>query len=159
MNLQELKIIDFEKKGHLVRLYLGDKNLNEYYGDDWNDVPYDCNAGTVYDRFATGFIDVVFQFDSYVLEPSNEWISSGNCGYCKDDMKNRNMPCIVYVPYELDDGYFYDNFSRWVGSDNATKIYFEDTINVNERREVFCNNNKIQGVNMILMGSFPKEDN
>lgn len=30
-----MKIIDFERKGNLVRFYLGDDDLVEWYGDDW----------------------------------------------------------------------------------------------------------------------------
>lgn len=154
MDLKELKIIDFEKKGNVVRFYLGDKNLQKYYGDDWEDVPYDCNAETVYREYITGSIDIAFPFDSYVLEPCNEY---HGCVYCKDDMKNRDVPCIVYVPHDLNEGYFDDCFSRWVGSDNVFKIYFNDTIEVNERREVFCNGNKVSGATMMLISGYPKE--
>lgn len=45
-----MKIIDFERKGNLVRFYLGDDDLEEWYGDDWNDTPYEHNAGQVYDE-------------------------------------------------------------------------------------------------------------
>ena len=71
------KIIDFEVKGNVVRFYLGnktdewgwtnknykDRNGNTpdwlkpndtYYGDDWDDVPYEHNAGLVYDKFVKG---------------------------------------------------------------------------------------------------------
>lgn len=154
MDLKELRVIDFEKKGNAIRLYLGDKNLEEYYGDGWEGVPYDCNAGTVYSEFITGSIDIVFPFDSYVLEPCNEW---GECRYCKDDMQNRDVPCIVYVPYVVSEGGFADCFNRWVGSDNVFKIYFNDTIEVNERQEVFCNGNKVSGATMMLITGYPKE--
>lgn len=33
-----MKIIDFERKGNLVRFYLGDDDLAEWYGDDWNEI-------------------------------------------------------------------------------------------------------------------------
>lgn len=36
------QIIDFKRKGNMVRFYIG-KN-GEQWGDDWNDAPYDCNA-------------------------------------------------------------------------------------------------------------------
>ena len=154
MDLKELKIIDFEKKGNVVRFYLGDKNLQEYCGDDWEDAPYDCNAGTVYREYITGSIDIVFPFDSYLLEPCNEY---HGCVYCKDNMKHRDVPCIVYVPHDLNEGYFDDCFSRWVGNDNVTRIYFNDNIEVNEKHEIFCNNNKVPGAIMMLISSYPKE--
>ena len=43
-----MKIIDFECTGNVVRFYLGKDNEKDYHGDDWNDTPYECNAGTVY---------------------------------------------------------------------------------------------------------------
>lgn len=42
-----MQIIDMEKKGNVVRFYLGENG--KQWGDDWNDAPYDCNAGTVYE--------------------------------------------------------------------------------------------------------------
>ena len=30
-----MKIIDFEKKGNVVRFYVGSDNLENYYGDDF----------------------------------------------------------------------------------------------------------------------------
>lgn len=156
MDLKELRIIDFKKKGNVVRFYLGDKNLQEYYGDDWEDVPYDCNAETVYREYITGSIDIAFPFDSYVLEPCNEY---HGCVYCKDDMSNRNVPCIVYVPHNLNEGCFDDCFSYWVGNDNAFRIYFWDIIDTNEKGQVFCNGNRIPGTTMMLITDYPKEKN
>ena len=46
-----MKIIDFDKKGNVVRFYLGEDVCNDYWGDDWNDAPYEHNAGTVYNRY------------------------------------------------------------------------------------------------------------
>lgn len=47
-----MKIIDFERKGNLVRFYLGDDDLHDWSGDDWNDTPYEYNAGQVYEMKA-----------------------------------------------------------------------------------------------------------
>lgn len=47
-------IVDIEKISNGVRFYLGTKEQFENsYGDDWNDCPYDCNAGTVYDKYVS----------------------------------------------------------------------------------------------------------
>lgn len=64
-----MKIIDFERKGNLVRFYLGDDDLVEWYGDDWNDTPYEHNAERVYDEYIKGYCDMMFPFDDLVLEP------------------------------------------------------------------------------------------
>ena len=34
-----------------------------YYGDDWDDAPYEHNAGTVYEWFVKGYIDIFEMID------------------------------------------------------------------------------------------------
>ena len=119
------KIIDFERKGNVVRFYLGADDCSDYWGDDWNDAPYDCNAGTVYDQYVTGVKDIAFPFDSLVLEPSSEW--EGDSRYhSKEDMKKRVVPCIIVVPKNVHDDGWGDRFSDWIGADGIKKIYFGD---------------------------------
>lgn len=119
-----MQIIDFERKGNLVRFYLG-KN-GEQWGDDWDDTPYECNAGEVYDQYIEGRRDIAFPFDSLVLEPQDgAWARVGsNC--CKEDMIKRRVPCIIVVPPELAEDSWCDSFDRWVGCDGVKKYYFGD---------------------------------
>lgn len=84
-----MQIIDFERKGNVIRFYLGDDSA-EYYGDDWGDRPYQHNAGPVYDRFVKGYVDLNVPFDYDVIEPADN-----SDMYSKDDMVNRAVPCIV----------------------------------------------------------------
>lgn len=120
-----MKIIDFERKGNVVRFYLGDNDCTEYWGDDWNDKPYDCNAGEVYNEYILGYKDVYFNFDTIVLEPCN-----GDEKYSKEDMKDRKVPCIIAIaPYYQKGDYREDNFSYWLGNENIEKFYFEDLMN------------------------------
>ena len=127
-----MKIIDFRKKGNVVRFYLGADDDTEYYGDDWDDRPYEHNAGTVYDEYIKGLLDVSFPFDWYVIEPSEDWSYRGNSPYCKDDFKARMAPCIVAVPPDamqegdLEYNMYDKEYSHWVTSDNVLKIYFGD---------------------------------
>lgn len=119
------KIIDFKRKGNVVRFYLGADDCSDYWGDDWNDAPYDCNAGTVYDQYVTGFKDVAFPFDSLVLEPSSEW-GGASRHYSKEDMIKRVVPCIIVVPKSVRADSWAARFSDWIGADGIKKIYFED---------------------------------
>lgn len=122
-----MKIIDFEKKGNIVRFYLGRDDLTGYYGDDWDDSPYDLNAGAVYEEYISGYVDVAFPFDSYVMEPCDDW-HYANCPWCKDDMRDRRVPCIIVVPKPDDKYSFVDekSFSTYAGDDNVVKFYFND---------------------------------
>lgn len=123
-----MKIIDFDKKGNVVRFYLGKDDLNDYWGDDWNDVPYEHNAGTVYDEFISGTIDVAFPFVYTIVEPADDWHYNLNSPFCKDDMRKRKVPCLIIVP--LMDDSFMDSkaFSYYVGDSGLDKIYFNDNV-------------------------------
>lgn len=124
-----MKIIDFERKGNVVRFYLGDDDCEGYWGDDWNDVSYEDNAGRVYEEYVKGHKDMSFPFDALVLEPSSNEYSS-HCS--KENMKKRLVPCIVVIPEDIvlqnteHSGWIDDRFSRWVGSAHAKRFYFGD---------------------------------
>ena len=120
-----MKIIDFEKKGNLVRFYLGDDNLIDYRGDDWDDTPYEHNAGSVYTEFVKDVRDIAFPFDSFVLEPCDGTINSR---YSKDDMKNGICPCIIVVPEELAKASYYDTFEYWKSAKGIQRYYFNDVM-------------------------------
>lgn len=123
-----MEIIDFDRKGNVVRFYLG-KN-GEQWGDDWDDKPYNCNAGSVYGRFVESTRDIAFDFDDLVLEPCCGVL---NCHYSKKDMIKRNVPCIVVVPKEIVDEHYNDeDFAYWATSDKVKKYYFGDKMEDNE---------------------------
>lgn len=124
-----MKIIDFAKKGNVVRFFLGKDDLEKWWGDDWDDTPYEHNAGEVYEEFVSGHKDIAFPFDDLVLEPCN---GAYNSGYCKDDMVARRVPCIIVVPHELVDISWDNPFNRWVGADGVKRYYFGDSMEADE---------------------------
>lgn len=117
-----MKIIDFWRKGNVVRFYLGRDDLEEWYGDDWDDAPYEHNAGLVYEDYIVGYRDVAFNFDDLVLEPSCDY--SNNSIWAKDDMVARLVPCIIVVPKKYAD--YNEEFKYYIGVDGITKYYFGD---------------------------------
>ena len=143
-----MKIIDVEKKGNVVRFYLGEydkewgwlnkdykdsqgnvpkwllnKKGSRYWGDDWDDRPYEHNAGSVYPEYIKGIRDVSYDFDDLVLEPCD---GEFNSPYSKEDMINRRVPCLIIVPKELIKDYWKDSFKDWIGVDGIKKYYFGD---------------------------------
>ena len=147
-----MKIIDFKRKGNVIRFFLGEKTKDWgwtrpdykdytgktpdwlkpsdiYYGDDWNDRPYEHNAGEVYEQFVKGHIDVNCKYDDLVLEPCSGELNSI---YSKDDMRDRKVPCIIIVPKEVideDEEYWYENgFEYWNNSNDSRiiKYFFGD---------------------------------
>lgn len=123
-----MKVIDFDKKGNVIRLYIGEDACKDYGGDDWDDRPYESNAGTVYEEYVKGMADFAFPYDYLVLEPCN---GEYNSPWCKDDFKKRKTPCLIIVDRNAfdDDYYWYDSsYKEWVGYDKALKVYYEDNI-------------------------------
>lgn len=117
------EIIDFDRKGNVIRFYLG-KN-GDQWGDDWNDCPYDCNAGGVYPEYVTDVRDISLPFDWEVLEPKDGvW----NCAYSKEDMMRRKVPCLVLVsPSAINNAYCYGGFDKYAVMEQTIKVYFGDT--------------------------------
>lgn len=120
-----MKIIDFAHKGNVVRFYLGNDDENDYHGDDWNDAPYELNAGPVYSTYITGYKDISFPFEYMVLEPGDGVINSS---FSKNDMKDRKVPCIIAIPPERQEEWN-DNFGYYIGVDGIRRFYFGDTLN------------------------------
>ena len=123
-----MKIIDFKKKGNAVRFYLGKEDLEDWYGDDWDDTPYEHNAEEVYDEFVSDTIDIFFPFDWEVLEPSEDWHYQGNSPFCKEDFVNRKAPCIIALPADEAEKSWENCYSEHLGNKNAFKFYFGDII-------------------------------
>lgn len=120
-----MKIIDFEKRGNVIRFYCGKDDCDDYWGDDWNDRPYEHNAERVYSEYIEEYIDVAVDMDYHVMEPADDWRYNNNTPFSKEDMKKRSVPCIIVVPE--DDSYVSEEFNRYAVSDNVDKIYFGDS--------------------------------
>ena len=119
-----MKIIDFYKFGNVVTFYLGE--CNDYWGDDWDDAPYEHNAGQVYEQYITGERTIYFDKDDFVMEPCD---GEYNSRWSKEDMKKGKVPCIMVVHKPSIDKYELEpNFTDWLGVDDSTieKYYFED---------------------------------
>lgn len=125
-----MKIIDFDKKGNLVRFWLGADDCSDYWGDDWDDAPYEHNAGCVYSEYVIGHVDYVFPFETLVLEPCDDWHYRDNTPYCKDDMKKKMCPCIVAVSKQALEQSYEDTFQFWATSDipGVKKFFFGDIV-------------------------------
>lgn len=117
------QIIDFEVKGNQVKFWLGENGSQ--WGDDWDDVPYEHNAGEVYDEFKTGgsFLKT-FPYEDLILQPSD---GLNNSEWCKQDMVQRKVPCVIRVPARLTVDEYTVGFDHYLGMDGVDRIYFGDT--------------------------------
>lgn len=85
------ELIDCELKGNLVRLYLG-KN-GKQWGDDWDDKPYEHNAGHVYDEFVEKIADISINFEYDVNEPA-DFAIEGNSQWRREDFIKKKIHAI-----------------------------------------------------------------
>ena len=139
MGYDFMKIIDFTRKGNMVKFYLGAVDLETWYGDDWNDRPYEHNAGKVYDVFVSGERIIVFGWDDVVLEPSD---GHNNSPYTKEDMIKRKVPCICVLQSKyLDEYEDYWAFSEISGNANVIRFYFGDEMDPADGYDVFDKSN------------------
>ena len=151
-----MKIIDFYIKGNQVKFYVGADNCKDYWGDDWDDRPYEHNAGSVYDDFVLGYFVKNFDFDDIVTEPANG-AYYGNSHYSKEDMKNRKVPCVCVLPKEFVEPYtYYDSFYDIVTNENSIKYFFGDK--VDETKEEIHYLQKINGDKKYLVFAFDGEE-
>lgn len=115
-----MKIIDADNKGNVIRVYFGEDSLGkDYYGDDWDDNPYEDNAGRVYDNFISAYVDVYVPF-SYGVRTARDQVNSYNSPWCKDDFK-RGIPYLSIFRLEYD----YD-YSGELAYDIKFETKFED---------------------------------
>lgn len=162
-----MKIIDIARKGNVIRFYLGEKTgewgwtnpdytdaggrpewlepSDRYYGDDWNDVPFEHNAGKVYDEFIKGVKDVSYPFDSIILEPDDGELNSK---YCMDDLVDRKAPRLLIISKEAQDA-IYDG-----GNGHATWYYGNNYAYAKEAIAAWESENgkKLEGVQTIYLG-------
>lgn len=127
-----MKIIDWEAKGNVVRYFLGTDDLESWYGDDWDDSPYEHNAGSVYDEFVKGYIDIAYPFDTVVLEPCDGYLNSP---WCKDDMIAKRVPIIItndnVDPYDYTR---WDYFENLCPDSDTHRVYMGDHVDDDDPR-------------------------
>lgn len=122
------KVIDFECKGNVVRFYLGQTDLDMWYGDDWDDVPYEHNAERVYPEYVSATIDVAYPIDCILSEPCDGHINSS---WSKDDMRERRVCAFVVLDVDDDDSdrwRYEDSFEACVAHGAATRVFFGDVV-------------------------------
>lgn len=127
-----MKIIDFDRKGNVIRFYLGENKgewgEDDYWGDDWDDRGCDDR---VYEKFIKGWIDVCYPYDYDVLDPFSDWAT--NTPFSKDDLKHGKTACVIAVKTEEDE--WNVNFTEYVGDKRADKFYFNDPVEKIEQCE------------------------
>lgn len=163
-----MKIVDIARRGNVVRFYLGEKTkdwgwtdkdyknsdgstpdwlepCDRFYGDDWDDAPFEHNAGSVYPWFIKGTKDVAFPFDTMILEPN---YGDLNSSYCMDDFVDRKAPRLLIISKDAQDALYDDGkgHSAWAYDDNfpLAKEFISNWESENSK--------KLDGVEEIYLG-------
>ena len=143
------KIIDFERKGNVIRFYLGKKIAgwgwtkpgrgkpsDTFYGYKWDVAPYKHNAWSVDPQFVYGHYDIYVPFDFVVAEPSDYWDKNENgpVRISKNALVNREMPAIeIYdnpiCQYSLCEFYIGDELEK------ITSVGFQGSLCVPDEEE------------------------
>lgn len=89
-----MKILDWERKGNVVRFALGEDTLIDWRGEHWNSIPYEHNAGDVLSGVVE-YVDIAFSLDVSVLEARDDFNYHGNSPFSKEDFKNRKAPILI----------------------------------------------------------------
>ena len=120
------RIVDAQIKGNVVRFYLtsAPEILEDVWGDDWDDWPYEDNCGTVYSQYYDAIADVAFSLDYCVSEPAD------NCNgshLTRENFKDGVAPFVVVAPI----GQYYSNdYLDCIGHKDAIKFYFGQTLDL-----------------------------
>ena len=124
--VMKMKVIDFDKRGNVIRLYFGEDEETEYWGDDYDDAPYEHNAGRVYGRYIKQVADFAFPFECEVMEPADDWNYRGNSPFSKQDMKRRIAPCLIVVKGIDSWDICFSKYCASNDREHVLPIYFED---------------------------------
>lgn len=96
-NFKTYKIIDAEVRGNRIDLYLAKPDIKDWWGDDWNDTPYEHNCGTVYSDFVEKKFTLYVMGD-YTVHEACEILSDGHDSHvCRDNFKKGGIPMVAIV--------------------------------------------------------------
>jgi hypothetical protein len=146
VDMKNLVICDWQTKGNVVRLYCCDQDKYEdVCGDDWNDTPYEHNAGAVYDEYVDKIVDVYFDFDVVILEAEDDYTYEGNSPFSKKDFKEGKAPIFIAYWPEENDYWMGNEYHLLAGAKNSNRIlkyYMGDKIYpsiIGNKKIVHCN--------------------
>ena len=110
--MEDLPNPDYISGEHEYYAYFTPLDLDEQWGDDWDDYPYECNAEIPYDskyeeKDENGnwkeyeIIKVPFYVDSWKVYFPSEWGHDGNSPFCVRDI---NAGAVAWIYYAGQDG-------------------------------------------------------
>lgn len=130
-----MKVIDFTKKGNVIKLFLGENDCDDYWGDDWDNFPYEHNSGLVDDRFVKQVAEIPISLDYEVTSPEDDYSYNGNSPYSKEDFKNRKVPFIIIGKQDNSWSFLY---SEELEKKYSIPLYYNDSLEEVLDKVSFC---------------------
>lgn len=133
------KIIDWScAYGNIIILYLGRANLLNWCGDDWDDAPYEHNAGSVYEYYYDRTVQLIVNPKKYSIIEACELRTSKydagtseslNSDISKDDIKDGKSPMFILCPVNR------DHASKYNTKNSSNAYYMKRKIRVADDEE------------------------
>lgn len=136
-----LKVVDFERlDSNRIKFYFSDRdNITDVNGDDWNDKPYNLNAGLVYEEFIDKVYTLPINPQAIILEPCD--VVGNNVDISKKDLLNGTIPCLLVIPPKVFGRSQIKEFDFWLNSTDSVKIYLGDTLRTIQNKLKDVNSN------------------
>ena len=106
---KNLKICWIKNKGNYIRFYF--TTQDDYWGDDWNDAPWEDNAGDVYSEFVEYFVDVIVPFNYKVTHTLNDLYDPYQSNVAIADLVDNNAP-FIYVTADCYEPKIYEKIKK-----------------------------------------------
>ncbi len=122
MSKLKLCYVEDLEKGYFT-LYFSEKNAKDVWGDDWDDAPYEHNAGEPYE-YDKKIVVEQGNIGNTIITPCSEY---NNSPYSVEDINNKAVPWI-YFKYDTKDTIFAnDEYDKVIEIliKNKCKIYEE----------------------------------
>lgn len=113
----DIYLIDACWRGNALRLYFG-YSVEEIWGDDWDDVPFESNCGTVYSEYVTCVLDVLIPFNYTITDIADD-LYYENSKYCRNDFKAGEIPLFKIVDYGMTG---HDDIKFYMGDKKETVV-------------------------------------
>lgn len=114
------KIIDFAFYGNVVLLYLGNENLGDWTGDDWDDVAIG-SIEPVNSEYVIKKISYIVNPEKFIIETYEDEMRDD---FTKNDMKNNKFP---FMSIMRNHGQFWSGDSR--------RYCLGDIIDIDEKKK------------------------
>jgi hypothetical protein len=119
-----MKILDVDIRCNTVKFYLGEDSLGNWCGDDWDDAPFEHNAGAIYREYVEAEAVFAFDWDDIVFGAEAGF---NNSPWSKNDLKARKVYalCVLKAEDRSDD----ELWRAWdiAADDRAHRFFLGDT--------------------------------